>query len=408
MSYAAPVSRALYERYRRALSGASLPAALVDLDALEENVDRIANAARAGNKTLRVATKSIRVPALLRRILDRGEPTLRGLMTYSAEETEFLFEQGFDDLLLAYPTVQARDLDRIADVTKRGGNVSIVADCGDHLEAIDAAAARARTHVKVVIDVDVSYRPFAKVHVGVRRSPLRTPEEVAAFGARIAATKNLRLHGVMAYEAHIAGLGDRNPFARMLDAPKRAMKLAARKPLESTRAEIARALKERGLSIALFNGGGSGSLAWAPHESVLTEVTAGSGFLDSHLFDYFRDVSWVPAAYFALQVVRAPARGIVTCHGGGYVASGEAGPDRLPIPALPEGASLLPLEGAGEVQTPVRLPRGVDLELGDPIFFRHAKAGELAEHFTEYHLVRGDHVEARVATYRGLGRCFLG
>jgi D-serine deaminase-like pyridoxal phosphate-dependent protein len=78
------------------------------------------------------------------------------------------------------------------------------------------------------------------------------------------------------------------------------------------------------------------------------------------------------------------------------------------LPALPPGLRLLSLEGAGEVQTPLELGRGVQLDLGDPVFFRHAKAGELAEHFSEYLLVRGTRVEARAPTYRGLGRCFLG
>jgi D-serine deaminase-like pyridoxal phosphate-dependent protein len=68
----------------------------------------------------------------------------------------------------------------------------------------------------------------------------------------------------------------------------------------------------------------------------------------------------------------------------------------------------LPLEGAGEVQTPVALPAGCAVALGDPLFFRPAKSGELAEHFDEYLLVRGDRIEARALTYRGLGRRFLG
>jgi D-serine deaminase-like pyridoxal phosphate-dependent protein len=137
-------------------------------------------------------------------------------------------------------------------------------------------------------------------------------------------------------------------------------------------------------------------------------VTAGSGFLDSHLFDRYRGLRLQPAAFFALQVVRRPGARLVTCHGGGYVASGGAGKDRLPIPALPEGLRLLGLEGAGEVQTPLEVDGAPDLALGDPVFFRHAKAGELAEHFAEYMLVRGDRVEGRAATYRGLGKCFLG
>jgi D-serine deaminase-like pyridoxal phosphate-dependent protein len=106
--------------------------------------------------------------------------------------------------------------------------------------------------------------------------------------------------------------------------------------------------------------------------------------------------------------VRRPGPNLVTCHGGGYIASGASGPDRLPVPALPPGLELLPMEGAGEVQTPLRVPRGVSLRLGDPVLFRHAKAGELAEHAAEYLLVRGDHLEDRAPTYRGLGHCFLG
>jgi D-serine deaminase-like pyridoxal phosphate-dependent protein len=175
-----------------------------------------------------------------------------------------------------------------------------------------------------------------------------------------------------------------------------------------TRARIARALAEAGLKPTVFNGGGTGTAAACASEAALTEVTIGSGFVDSHLFDHYRGLDLRPAAYFALAVVRRPAGRIVTCHGGGYVASGAAGRDRLPVPALPDGTKLLGLEGAGEVQTPVELPPGVDLALGDPVFFRHAKAGELAEHFAEYILVRGDRVAGRAPTYRGLGKCFLG
>jgi D-serine deaminase-like pyridoxal phosphate-dependent protein len=141
---------------------------------------------------------------------------------------------------------------------------------------------------------------------------------------------------------------------------------------------------------------------------VVDEITVGSGFLAGHLFDRYADLALRPALLFALQVTRRPAPGIVTCHGGGYVASGAAGRDRLPLPVWPPGATLLPLEGAGEVQTPVRLPPGVELHPGDVVLFRHAKSGELAEHFDAYHLARDGRLDGRVATYRGEGRCFLG
>ncbi|HEY6463799.1 MAG TPA: hypothetical protein VIY73_26700, partial [Polyangiaceae bacterium] len=269
-------------------------------------------------------------------------------------------------------------------------------------EVLAAAAREQGTQIPVVLELDVAWRPVgALLHVGVRRSPLRDASDVVALARRAASTKGLSFHGVMAYEAQIAGVPDRSPAVR-------AMKAASRRDVEHVRREIANALQAAGLGPTVFNGGGTGSIASCARERALTEVTAGSGFLDSHLFDAYRGLSLEPAAFFAVPVVRRPRPGIVTCHGGGFVASGSAGPERLPVPALPPGLRLLPLEGAGEVQTPLELGPGVTLALGDPVFFRHAKAGELAEHFLEYLLVRGDRIEARAPTYRGLGRCFLG
>jgi D-serine deaminase-like pyridoxal phosphate-dependent protein len=391
----------MYERYRKATSGEHLPFAFVDLDALEENAKRLFEGARG--KPTRVATKSLRVPALIRRVVDLGGPAISGLMTYSARETSLLLSEGFRDLLLAYPTVQRSDVVKLARANREGAVVSVVADAVEHLEALDAGARDAGTQIPVIVDVDVAYHPLGKVHVGVLRSPLRLPADVAAFARRIADFPGLVFHGVMAYEAHVAGIADHDPTAPRLDFAKRALKALSRPDVRKTRAEIVTALRDAGLTPRLFNGGGTGSLASSAVDPSLTEVTVGSGFLASHLFDHYRDVPLVPAAFFALEVVRKPRPGVVTCHGGGYVASGEAGPSRLPRPAWPEGLSLVPLEGAGEVQTPLRVPPEVHLEIGDPVFFRHAKAGELAEHFGEYLLVGGEEVVGTAKTYRGLG-----
>lgn len=399
---------ARYSRLRRAVADERLPCAVIDLDAVDQNAALLNGIAREAGKTLRLATKSIRCPRLIAALLDGGKGTVRGLMTYTATETAFLVEQGHDDLLLAYPTAQRSDAAVLADLAAAGKDVSVVVDDVEQLDALAAAAQKAKTVLAVVAEVDLSYRPVDSLHLGVRRSPLRTAADVVALAHQVRARPSLRLHGVMGYEAQIAGVTDNNPFSRALNAPKRAVKLLSKRPVATTRAQVAKALQQNGYSIRLFNGGGTGSLRWSTTEDALTEVTAGSGYVDSHLFSYYRDLRLVPAAFFALQVVRRPTADIVTCHGGGYVASGEAGPDRLPVPALPPGLKLLSFEGAGEVQTPVVLPAGTTVKLGDPIFFRHAKAGELAEHFAEYLLVRGDRVVERAPTYRGLGRCFLG
>ncbi|MGD0528436.1 MAG: alanine racemase [Polyangiaceae bacterium] len=391
-----------WRRYRAVTAGEALPCALVDLDALESNTRALAAPLRASGKTLRVATKSVRCPDLVRRILELAAPVARGLMTYTAAETAFWVARAERDLLLAYPVARARDAALIAGANAGGATAAVVVDSVEHLELLAPAAREAGTRIPVVLDLDVSWRPLGSaLHVGVRRSPLREARDVVALARRAAATEGLRFHGVMAYEAQIAGLPDSSPAVR-------AMKAASGRDVRRSRSAVDQALREAGLTPALFNGGGTGSLAACAGEAALTEVTAGSGFVDSHLFDGYRGLGLEPAAYFALAVVRRPSPDVVTCHGGGYVASGSAEKSRLPIPALPPGLSLLSLEGAGEVQTPLALARGASLDLGDPVFFRHAKAGELAEHFEEYLLVRGDRVEARAPTYRGLGQCFLG
>ncbi len=392
-----------WRRYRSVIAGEAMPCALVDLDALEANARTLAEPLRGSGKTLRVATKSVRCPDLVRRVMEVGAPVTRGLMTYTATETAFWAERGERDLLLAYPVARAADAALLAGANAGGATAAVVADCVEHLEVLAGAAREAGTRVPVVLDLDVSWRPLGSAfHVGVRRSPLRDVPDVVALARRAAATEGLSFHGVMAYEAQIAGVPDSSPAVR-------AMKAVSGREVRRMREAVAHALGEAGLALRVFNGGGTGSLAACAREASLTEVTAGSGFVDSHLFDGYRGLALEPAAFFALQVVRRPAPGLVTCHGGGYIASGGAGRSRLPIPALPPGLSLLSLEGAGEVQTPLELGRGGgELSLGDPVFFRHAKAGELAEHFEEYLLVRGDRIEGRASTYRGLGKCFLG
>lgn len=400
-------SEETYAAYCQALGAAPLPAALVDLDAVDANVDRLVAPVRAANKTLRVATKSVRSVGLLRHLMARAPDVMRGLMCYAAREAGFLFERGFDDLLIAYPTVHAADLDLVARLNRSGGTVRLAVDDRGQVDALARRARLAEAEVPVVIDVDLSLRALGgAVHLGVRRSPIRDAETAIALAKHIGRTDGVRFAGLLAYEAQIAGVGDDNPFTRLTNPAKRAVRRIARGPVARTRAGLRTRFEEAGLGRPLFNGGGTGSLRWACEEAALTEVTVGSGFLDSHLFDYYRGLELEPAAFFALQIVRRPGPGFVTCHGGGYVASGEPGPDRLPRPWLPEGLSLVGVEGAGEVQTPLRVAAGIELGIGAPVFFRHAKAGELAEHFDAYHLVRGKARVGEALTYRGEGGTF--
>lgn len=395
---------ATYLRYRQAIEGLPLPLALLDLEALEQNARSML--VRAGELPIRLCSKSVRCVEVLRHVM-RMSSRFRGLLCYSAREAAWLARQGFDDLLIAYPTVEPADLDAAASVLKAGGTITLMVDDAEQLPPL---AARARAHGVVyplAIDLDLS-SDFKGLYFGVRRSPINSPRLAVALARQIAASPDaLKLTGLMGYEAQLAGLPDAQPNDAVRSAVVRGLKLLSRRELTERRGRTVRALNEAGFTLTLVNGGGTGSLETTSADASVSELSAGSGLYAPCLFDHFASFRNTPALFFALPVTRRPKPGIVTCAFGGYAASGPAGADRSPRPALPTGLRLLPHEGAGEVQTPVQLPAGLHLALGDPLFFRHAKAGELAERFARFVFVRGTSRVDDVPTYRGDGQCFF-
>lgn len=404
-----PLGAMRWEDFVRALRGERLPAALVDLDALERNVARLSRRLEGTDKTLRVASKSVRHVGLLRRILERGGDAFRGLMCFTLEEACFLADEGFDDLLVAYPSVRSRALSGVASRVARGARIRLMADAWAHLDAYGRAGVEAGCTIETLLDVDAAYQALGgRLHLGVLRSPLRSASAIAELARASRSIDGVEVVGIMAYEAQVAGLPDETPFSRALNPVRRAIKRASIPRVADVRREAVDVLRRAGARVAIVNGGGTGSVRSTASEPCVTEVTAGSGFLCSHLFDYYRESELEPAAFFALEVSRIPEPGVVTCLGGGYVASGEPGWDRLPVPFAPAGLRYVSMEGAGEVQTPLRVdPSGPKIAIGDPIVFRHAKAGELAERFDTYLVLRGGEIVGREPTYRGMGKCFL-
>ena len=258
--------------------------------------------------------------------------------------------------------------------------------------------------------VDMSLRFFGdRIHVGVRRSPIATPGAALALARAASQLEGVELVGLMGYEAQVAGLADDRPHDIGRWA-KRSVRHASIDVVRTRRGTLVRALRDAGHELSLVNGGGTGSLDSTVRDDVVTEVACGSAFFKPHLFDHFtsphvRELE--PACFFALEVTRIPGPGFATCLGGGYVASGPVGPASAPLPWLPAGLELLSAEMAGEVQTPLRVPSGVTLTHGDPVIFRHAKAGEVTERFAEALLVQNGKIVDRTRTYRGMGACFL-
>lgn len=390
-----PIPKDQHARLDAACRHLDAPVAVLDWHALSANAADLVQ--RAAGTPIRVASKSIRSTAVLRSLL--ATEGFAGILAFSLAEAIMLVTQGVsDDVVVAYPTTQRGALTQLFASPTLLSAITLMIDHPDHLECLRSIGTPAAP-VRVCLDLDMSLRA-GPVHIGTRRSPIHTVEQLTAAAEFVTATPAFRLVGLMGYEAQIAGVPDDNLAVTM-------MKYLSRRELRARRQQLVRAveyvLAARGLApLEFVNGGGTGSLESTVADASVTEVAAGSGIYGPHLFDRFAAFSPHPAAVFGLDVVRQPAPDIITVHGGGWIASGVPGLDRLPQPSYPPGLRYVPTEGAGEVQTPLRAT-GATPQLGQRVWFRHTKAGELAEHVNHFHVLAHHQLIARVTTYRGDG-----
>lgn len=382
-----------YTELLEATQDVPTPFALLDVPSLDANADDLAR--RADGVPIRVATKSVRVREVIGRILQR--PGFAGLMTYSLAESLWLVEHGFDDILLAYPTVDTVSLAALAADEEAAGAVTLMVDGIEGIDFLAAHLPARHAPIGLAIDVDCSLR-IGPAHLGVRRSPVRTPADAAEIARYVAGHPDFSLRGLMFYDAQIAGVPDSSPAVRLV-------KKRSDAELRDRRSAVRAAVTEHA-DLSIVNAGGTGSLHITGTDPAITELTAGSGLFQSHLFDGYDDVQRSPAALFALSVVRRPADDIATLFAGGYIASGPPEASRQPVPTWPAGLSTLKMEGAGEVQTPVKGAAARALRIGDRVLMRHAKAGEFCERFDAVHFVEADGTHRAVPTYRGEGRNF--
>lgn len=395
----------LWSRLRAAVAAndQALPTPLmvVDLDAFDANAADLRR--RAGGKPVRVASKSIRVPALLERALRHDG--FRGVLSYTLAEALWLDENDVsDDLVVAYPTVDRGALARLVASPQAAARITLMVDDVAHLDMVDSVRASHAVPVRIAIDIDAGLR-LGGQHVGPKRSPLYDAQEVVALARAVQDRPGFRLVGVMTYEGQVAGVPDEVPTQRGRSLVVRRLKSLSMTQLEVRRREIAEALAAV-TDLEFWNAGGSGSVEDTVADGTVTEVAAGSGLLVPTLFDHYQSFDPRPAAFFGLPVVRRPSPQVATVHGGGFVASGAAGANRLPTPWAPAGLHLTGLEGAGEVQTPLTGHPAALLEIGDLVWFRHAKSGEPFEHTDVVHLLSGERFVDRVRTYRGHGLVF--
>jgi D-serine deaminase-like pyridoxal phosphate-dependent protein len=376
--------------------------AVVDLEALSYNAHDMVR--RAGGKPIRIATKSVRCRAVVEAAL--AVPGYSGVLAYTLAEGLWLAET-LDDVVVGYPSADRSSYEALAASEELAQRVTVMVDSLEQLDFIDAVApAGRRAPIRVCIELDSSWRSRPLGHLGVWRSPVHSPSQARDLARAVVSRPGFRLVGVMGYEAQVAGLGNAPIGKPLRGLLVRRIQRASMAELRERRALAVEAVAELA-DLEFVNGGGTGSLEATASDRSVTEIAAGSGLFGPHLFDNYQHFKPAPAAAFALGVVRRPAPDRVTLLGGGWIASGPPGRDRLPQIVWPEGLRMVPREMAGEVQTPAVGATARRLRIGDRVWARHAKAGELCEHANELHVVDGDAVVSSVPTYRGEGRAFL-
>ena len=384
------------------------PYGAISLDALAHNAFDLLD--RAAGTPIRVASKSVRVRGIVDAVL--ALPGYAGVLAYTLPEANWLATasadgEAIDDVVVAYPTADRAALRELASSPELASRVTIMVDSVEQLDFVDSVVPPgSRETIRVCLELDASYITPMFGHIGVFRSPLHTAEQARAFADVIVSRPGFRLVGLMGYEAQIAGLVNK-PAGNPLRGLAVTFLQSRSKAELADRRTVAVASVREVADLEFVNAGGTGSIESSVAEAGVTEVAAGSGLFGPHLFDNYSHFHPAPAAAFALSVVRKPSAQTAVLLGGGWVASGPAGNDRLPKIVWPREAEMVAREMAGEVQTPLTGDVAARLRVGDRVWLRHTKAGEISEHLDHFAIVDDGAVVETVPTYRGQGRVFL-
>ena len=243
----------------RPVSELDTPALLVDLPKLERNIATMRRiiVTEAG-VNWRPHTKSIKIPELVRKLLDAGA---RGVTCAKLGEAEVLAAAGIRDILIANQVVGAAKMARLAAL-RRHADPIVAVDSEAHVTALAEAGRQAGSPVRVVVEVNIA----------MNRAGVEPGEPVVALAQRVSERGELRLAGLMGWEGgRLASIAD--PAEK-----RRAIETAVGKLTAS-----AGACRAAGLPVDIVSCGGTGTYWISAAVPGVTEVQAGGGiFGDVH------------------------------------------------------------------------------------------------------------------------------
>jgi D-serine deaminase-like pyridoxal phosphate-dependent protein len=334
------------------------PALLLDLDAFQHNVDRMAQFFADKPTSLRPHAKTHKCPQVALRQLEAGAI---GITCAKVGEAEVMAQAGVRDILIANQVVGAIKIDRLTDLAQ-GCDVMVAVDHRANVDALSQACAAKGVSLRVVVEVDI----------GMHRCGVQPGSAALALARQVSEAPDLNFSGLMGYEGHLVGIQD----------PKeREQKVrAAIGPLQGTREMIERA----GLPVSIVSGGGTGTYDISGTIPPMTEIEAGSYVVMDSSYIQVRPEFDLALTVLATVVSRPSSERVVTDAGKKALTAEFGLPQPLDIAGLElqklsEEHGLLSLEDPG--QAPLRP--------GDKIQFLPSHCCTTINLYDAFHVIQG-------------------
>ncbi|MBU1317092.1 MAG: DSD1 family PLP-dependent enzyme [Alphaproteobacteria bacterium] len=272
------------------------PALVLDLDAFERNVSRMADIMHAHGKNLRPHAKSHKSPTIARAQIAAGAV---GCCCATLDEAEVMAAAGIAGILITSPVTTALKLDRLIALAGKAPDTMIVVDNPANAEALAARASAAGVRLNVIIDVEL----------GFGRTGVTSPEAAVALGQTIKSLPSLAYQGLQAYGGHIQHTID--PDERLALCRQAHLKIDA----------VILALSAIDMKPGIVTGGGTGSHAIDAREGPFTEIQAGSYiFMDAEyetvIYESGKAWPFENALFVQTAVISANVAGFVTTDAG--------------------------------------------------------------------------------------------
>ena len=343
------------------------PALIVDLDALQRNIEAMAVHCRSHGIALRPHAKSHKSVRIAQMQVEAGA---LGVCAATLGEAEAIAGAGVPGVLITSPIVGTAKIERLIDLNTRADGLKAVADNPDVVDALSAAAGASGKPLEVFIELDI----------GTHRTGARTPEAAFAVARKVAESNSLVLAGIHAYAGHLQHI--ENYAERQAEADRVAKPLAV----------LTKMLDGEGILPPIVSGAGTGTHEIDALRGNYTEMQCGSYIFTDVQYNACAlrpesQMPFEPSLFVQTSVISSNGDGLAITDGGlkRFATDG-------PLPEIARGAPAgSTYRFKGDEHGAAVLPDGVtDLPIGTVLECLTPHCDPTVNLYDHYHAVQGD------------------